>query len=159
MKYLLIFIFYIYAIIEALFKFIFDPSTRKKNNRRRPISDREKLKTFTGSEVRTLFRHIKQKYDTLSWKHVAACIKRYPRPILLTDQCECGCNVIAIHFCRIYVIFSQNNALRRQKYVSWKNRPETGQRLLRYFRMSPLIAASRGPFYEQLRSVLQKTWL
>lgn len=99
MKYLLIFIFYIYAIIEALFRFIFDPSTRKKNNRRHPISDREKLKTFTGSEVRTLFRHIKQKYDSLSRKYVAACLKRYPRPILLTDQCECGCNVIAIHFC------------------------------------------------------------
>ena len=99
MKYLLIFIFYIYAIIEALFRFIFDPSTRKKNNRRRPISDREKLKTFTGSEVRTLFRHIKQNYAELSWQHIAECLKKHPRPILLKDHCECGSNIVSVHFC------------------------------------------------------------
>ena len=99
MKYIVIFIFYIYVMIEALFRFIFNPSTWKKNNRKYPISDGEKLKTISGSEARTLFRHIKQNSDKLSWQHVAECLRRYPRPILLTDQCECGCNVIAIHFC------------------------------------------------------------
>lgn len=99
MKYLCIFIFYIYVMIEALFRSIFSPSVREKNNSRSPISDSEKLKTYSVREARKLFRHIKQNSDTLSWQHVSECLKRSPRPIQLTDQCECGCNLVAIRFC------------------------------------------------------------
>lgn len=96
---IVIFFFYIYVMIEGLIKSLFDPSTWKRNKQREPISDDEKIKTYSWHEARSLFRYIKRNQATLSWKHIAECTKKHPRPILLKEQCECGSNIVSVHFC------------------------------------------------------------
>ena len=94
-----IFLFYIYVMVEGTIKYLFNPSTWKRDKQREPISDDEKVRSYCGRETRLLFRHIKQHYDKLTWQHIAECLKRHPRPVLLKDHCECGCNAISVHFC------------------------------------------------------------
>lgn len=90
-----IFLFYIYVMVKCLF----NPSTWKRDKQREPISDDEKIRTYSGHETRLFFRHIKRNYDKLTWQHIAECLKRHPRPVLLKDHCECGCNTVSVHFC------------------------------------------------------------
>lgn len=94
-----IFLFYVYMMIEGAIKSLFNPSTWKRDKQRRHISDVEMIKAYSWRETRLLFRHIKQNYAKLSWRHIAECLKRHPRPIQLKDQCECGCNTASVHFC------------------------------------------------------------
>lgn len=96
---ILIFLIYVYMVIEGAIESLFNPSTWKRDKHRRNISDVEMIKTYSWRETRLLFRHIKQNYAELSWQHIAECLKRHPRPIQLKDQCECGCNAVSVHFC------------------------------------------------------------
>ena len=94
-----IFLFYIYVMVVGTIKYLFKPSTWKRDKQRGPISDDEKVRSYCGRETRLLFRHIKQNYAELSWQHIAECLKKHPRPILLKDHCECGSNIVSVHFC------------------------------------------------------------
>lgn len=94
-----ILLFYIYVMVVGTIKYLFKPSTWKRDKQRGPISDDEKVRSYCGRETRLLFRHIKQNYAELSWQHIAECLKKHPRPILLKDHCECGSNIVSVHFC------------------------------------------------------------
>ena len=96
---IIIFLFYVYVVIEGIIKLLSHPSTWRKDKRRELISDDEKIKSFSWRDTLILSRHIKRNYETLSWKHIAECTKKYPRPILLKDQCKCGANTVSVHFC------------------------------------------------------------
>lgn len=96
---IIIFFFYICVMTEGAIEYLINPSTWKRNKQCEPISDDEKIKTYSCHETRSLFRHIKRNQATLSWRHIAECTKKFPRPILLKEQCECGYNAVSVHFC------------------------------------------------------------